>query len=165
MGSHMSFAQHPWEQLRLSTGCCSPSEHTRRCICQWFGLRLGRGSTEGPCSTGSVAAAPSPGVPGPPNSAVGSRGENSPFLPPLPFTVCSQCLSPAWYIPVSACRKELFTTQQDKINLWLGMSHALSLEGHSRLWLLPVSIREWWEVGGTSSFSSSSPSPASKEKV
>lgn len=43
------------------------------------------------------------------------------------------------FLSLHAERMKLFTTQQDKINLWLGMSHALSLEGHSRLWLLPVS--------------------------
>lgn len=50
------------------------------------------------------------------------------FLPPLPFTICSQCPSPTWHIPCSACLKELFITLQDKINLWLRVSHALSLE-------------------------------------
>ena len=42
-------------------GCCLPSERTRRCICRWFGLGLGRGSTAGPGSTGRIAAIPALG--------------------------------------------------------------------------------------------------------
>lgn len=142
-GSHMSSPAFcpsiPGSSSGSPPGCCSPSEHTRGCICRWFGLALGRGSTEGPGNTSRIAAAPSPGVQGPPSSAVGGSGGDRPFLPPLPFAVCCQCLSPAWHISGSACFKELFITLQDKISPWLGASHALSLEGHGCLWLLPVS--------------------------
>lgn len=161
MGSPLFCHSIPGSSSGSPPGCCSPLERARRCICRWFGLRLGRGSTEGPGSTGRIAAALNPGVPGPPSIAVGGSERTGPFshLCPSQFAL-SVSHQHGTFLALHALRSFSVLCRIKSIP---GLGQAMLFHWKDTVasgCCLSAQLPCWWEASAVSPLP-----PASKEKV